>query len=215
MTDKKSCSHSGGHPRNKNVDHLGNHFNSLEDMAKFWHISLVTLKRRRNMGWTWCRTLTTPIPPRKKKIFCRDYRYDLAEEKSSLKKTLNLFLLECSKVEVIEYFVHFGFFIKEYPDYFPGMESLLFRLFYVTNDNREIPVFKLAEYPQVFNVLGLSAKMFLNEDIANYMSLYELKILFKALLIQGIKGHGVLVHGRFYMKQREYERSQYAKKTTH
>lgn len=207
--------HGGGHPKNKIMDHLGNRFNSYEEMAKFWHIGITTLKRRRGMGWTWCRTLTTPVPPKNKKIFCRDFRYDVAEEKSSLNKILNLFLKECDKVEVIEYFVHFGFFIKEYPDYFPGMEALLYRLYYVTNDNKELPVFVRAEYPQVMCVTGNSAKIFMNEDVAFYMSLYELKILFKALLIQGIHGHGILVHGRFYMKQREYERSQNVKKTTH
>lgn len=199
--------------KKKLIDHLGNEFKTCEEMADFWHISLTTLKRRRNLGWTWYRVLTTPVPKTiNKAIFKADYKYSLEEEERVLKKILTLFLAECDRVYVIEYFVHFGFFIPDITKYFAGMEALLYRLYFVSSKGT-IPFFQRAEYPKTVTDEGYKARVFLNADIADYVSLYELKIVFRALLLKGIKAKGLLVKGKFVMNARGYEQT-YVKEIT-
>lgn len=199
--------------KNKYIDHLGNTFPSATDMAHFWNISETTLKRRRNMGWSWYKTLTTPLPKTKNQaVFSSNYRYTIEDEKANLKKILDLFLKECDKVYVIEYFEHFGFFIPDITEYFPGMEALLYRLFFISS-NGELPFFQRAEYPRTITDTGYHARLFVNADVADQVSLYELKIIFKAILLQGIRAKGLLVHGKYEMKARGYEHS-YVKETT-
>ena len=55
MNTKKPCS-----------DHLGNKFDSITDMCKYWNISISTFTSRVNSGWSLKNALETRIKSNKK-----------------------------------------------------------------------------------------------------------------------------------------------------
>ena len=59
--------------RRTKLDHLGNKFNSVEEMCRYWGISVRAYKNRRDSGWSLEKRLTTPLKGTQVAKECLDF----------------------------------------------------------------------------------------------------------------------------------------------
>lgn len=60
--------------RGTKLDHLGNKFNSIDDMCKHWGITVKAYKNRRDSGWSLEKRLTIPIKDTQVAQECVDFK---------------------------------------------------------------------------------------------------------------------------------------------
>lgn len=68
------------------VDHLGNKFRTVEEMAKHWGIFLRAYNKRRDRGWSLERILTTPVRGTPEAKECVDFKGNVFPSLQSMAK---------------------------------------------------------------------------------------------------------------------------------